>query len=745
MNTNFTTYLPIAKVDEERRLVSGYASTECKDSDGEVTDLAAIKKALPDYLEYGNVREMHKLNAIGVAAETNLDSKGLYLTAYIVDDAAWKKCIPCTMADGTVLPPVYKGFSIGGRKLEKKGNRITKLDLTEISIVDRPANPECRIDIAKGEKDLKAEMGGYLVKVRKEKKSIEAIIATRVSKMLKKSEAPPAAHDGLSLPAKPVEPVVKAEEKPAEASKLCKEHGKADCKVCAVEKAEAKPKGKYGDVAYADPGYQGDKKPRYPIDTEEHIRAAWNYIHKGKNAAKYSSEQAGHIKAKVASAWKSKVDKEGPPAAGEGTAKAATSVQVPFALEDDSFLTLKKAKAEAGPSLKKGLSSAGSLAYCFDSIRDVQRRLMLEGTREGGDKKDQVLAKQLGALSKQLADIIAQKASHEGAEALDMSDADDSYVNSSLTEGMNKMFQQNDGNDVAETTGDTIVDAISGLMKRAAMPTRKARLACATDNVQKSRKAAKAARAAIQEAHAMHKAAYIAKAAKGKGKPKDDEDEGEFDHAGAMEKLQKAYQELDKARTFGKAAEAQLEKLARSGQRGQEPGDAEEDIYTPPAGVKPLSMNDMAGAAPGTGRPTGLPPEYPVDGSTYAGKAAGLGDLAKFAKNGQVSAAVAQLIFEKARTEGELEALRRLPASVDGRQRPFAFDLTKVADVGKTMPPVELQKALFNGVDASAINGNDERAHVEASAKVIGNFLTSGHFGKSVFDGSFRGAAGSAR
>src|SRR6185312_5147778 len=34
----------------------------------------------------------------------------------------------------------------------------------------------------------------------------------------------------------------------------------------------------YGDVAYADPGYQSDKKKRYPIDSADHVRAAWSYI-----------------------------------------------------------------------------------------------------------------------------------------------------------------------------------------------------------------------------------------------------------------------------------------------------------------------------------------------------------------------------------------------------------------------------------------------------------------------------------
>ncbi len=75
----------------------------------------------------------------------------------------------------------------------------------------------------------------------------------------------------------------------------------------------------YGEVAYADPGYQKDKVKRYPIDTEEHIRAAWSYINMPKNASKYSAEQLKSIKNRIKSAAKkfgikieeTNMDKEG--------------------------------------------------------------------------------------------------------------------------------------------------------------------------------------------------------------------------------------------------------------------------------------------------------------------------------------------------------------------------------------------------------------------------------------------------
>jgi hypothetical protein len=79
--------------------------------------------------------------------------------------------------------------------------------------------------------------------------------------------------------------------------------------------ASAADKEPYGDVEYADPGYQKDKKKRYPINTPEHIRAAWNYIHKSKNAAEYSAGQLAVIKARIVRAWKKHIDPKGPPSA----------------------------------------------------------------------------------------------------------------------------------------------------------------------------------------------------------------------------------------------------------------------------------------------------------------------------------------------------------------------------------------------------------------------------------------------
>ena len=138
-------YIPITKVDAEQRMVWGYATTEALDSQNERVSKAAIEAALPDYLKWANVREMHQPSAVGSVVEHEMQPKGLWVGAKIIDDSAWRKC---TMPPES---PVYKGFSIGGKELTREGNMITRLILAEISLVDRPANPEARIEVWKAE------------------------------------------------------------------------------------------------------------------------------------------------------------------------------------------------------------------------------------------------------------------------------------------------------------------------------------------------------------------------------------------------------------------------------------------------------------------------------------------------------------------------------------------------------------------------------------------------------------------
>ena len=135
-------YGNITKVDAEQRMVWGYASTEAVDSDGETIKRSAMEHALEDYMKWANIREMHQPSAVGLTKEATVDDKGLYIGVKVTDDRAW----------GKVVDTTYKGFSIGGKVLErdpKERKIITKVGLYEISLVDRPANPEATFDVWK--------------------------------------------------------------------------------------------------------------------------------------------------------------------------------------------------------------------------------------------------------------------------------------------------------------------------------------------------------------------------------------------------------------------------------------------------------------------------------------------------------------------------------------------------------------------------------------------------------------------
>ncbi len=56
---------------------------------------------------------------------------------------------------------------------------------------------------------------------------------------------------------------------------------------------------KYGDVEFAD-----TTNKKYPIDTGEHVRAAWSYINHKDNAAKYDASEVRTIKSRIKRAAK---------------------------------------------------------------------------------------------------------------------------------------------------------------------------------------------------------------------------------------------------------------------------------------------------------------------------------------------------------------------------------------------------------------------------------------------------------
>ena len=141
--------------DDGTLKVEGFASSEAVDSDGEIVTAEAMKAALPDYMKFGAVREMHQSKAAGTAIEAAVQADGrTYFKAHIVDTEAVKK----------VNAGVYKGFSIGGKvtsRDELNKSTVTGLKLVEISLVDRPANQEAVFSLAKFEDDEDHDLKKY--------------------------------------------------------------------------------------------------------------------------------------------------------------------------------------------------------------------------------------------------------------------------------------------------------------------------------------------------------------------------------------------------------------------------------------------------------------------------------------------------------------------------------------------------------------------------------------------------------
>jgi hypothetical protein len=142
--------MPLSKVDKENRLVSGWASLDNADSQGDIVLKDANQKAFSRFR--GNIREMHQPIAVGKMVDFKEDSyfdsqtqkfyNGIFVTVYVSKgaQATWEKVI-----DGTL-----QGFSIGGAIIDsetqfvKDAGRTIRFvkdyELIELSLVDSPAN-----------------------------------------------------------------------------------------------------------------------------------------------------------------------------------------------------------------------------------------------------------------------------------------------------------------------------------------------------------------------------------------------------------------------------------------------------------------------------------------------------------------------------------------------------------------------------------------------------------------------------
>jgi len=172
-NDDIKLSMPIAKVDVERRIVSGFATLDNLDKQADIVPTDVSIKAFEMFR--GNLREMHQSIAVGKVVNFRQEKffdkstdrlyNGVYVDAYISKGAqdTWEKVL-----DGTL-----SGFSIGGiikdsenaydENVAKTIRVVKDYELNELSLVDNPANQFANVvSIQKINKD--AQIDGIIAK-----------------------------------------------------------------------------------------------------------------------------------------------------------------------------------------------------------------------------------------------------------------------------------------------------------------------------------------------------------------------------------------------------------------------------------------------------------------------------------------------------------------------------------------------------------------------------------------------------
>jgi hypothetical protein len=252
-------FAQFVKVNEATGEFTGIAAEEIPDQAGEIFDYEASKPLIKawsdDSFEHSGGKSRGNLRAMHDPKRAT----GL-LTDIVFNDAAKRVEVSGQVVDTEELAKlakgVYTGLSFGGSYAWRKQDGIHvryAAKPVELSLADKPCVPTAHFTLVKA--DGSQEERAFTTETQS--------------------------------------PQSEAEEVAARADTDAKEG-----------------EDKYGDVKFAD-----EKNKKYPIDTEKHIRAAWNYINKAKNAAKYSAGDLKSIKGKIIAAWKEKIDKDGPPSA----------------------------------------------------------------------------------------------------------------------------------------------------------------------------------------------------------------------------------------------------------------------------------------------------------------------------------------------------------------------------------------------------------------------------------------------
>lgn len=281
-------FIPISKIDEEQRLVYGEVASEVPDNAGETFDYDGSKPYFQKWSD--NAYSTSGGKSYGNLRVMHTSKVAGLVSSPLGFDDENKTIQACTkVVDDDewkkVLTGCYTGFSMGGRYVE----RINKGD--EKRYVADP------VEISLVDKPC---------------------IPTATFEVIKADGSTETRNfaEGLWV---------------TEAEIL----GKAD---------DTKP---YGNVKYADPGLQSDGQHRYPIDTPAHIRSAWSYINQSKNASEYSADDLKKVKDAIIAAWKTHIDKDGPPSNAEKADNGESQMPAVREPTNDEMLPIARELAKA--------------------------------------------------------------------------------------------------------------------------------------------------------------------------------------------------------------------------------------------------------------------------------------------------------------------------------------------------------------------------------------------------------------
>lgn len=201
--SDFEYVLGLEKIEtdsEDALIIAGIATSEMIDHDSEIVDMTSVKEVWKDYLVNPVIRFLHgkdqtMLSAIGKVIpeytdtsgktwKTEITEKGPFIVAKI-SNAPDTESIRKKISEG-----IYRGLSIGGRakrvreyshELGKDINRVLTQRISEISVVDLPANQDSFFNV------LKIACVGDQCKIKSEEMD-DKEIKTKEVKDVKKAE-----------------------------------------------------------------------------------------------------------------------------------------------------------------------------------------------------------------------------------------------------------------------------------------------------------------------------------------------------------------------------------------------------------------------------------------------------------------------------------------------------------------------------------------------------------------------------